>query len=144
MKENLLPQKTLLLWQIRFAIIGILLSCMSAFLWFLSSWFLLLVLLIVVVFLVIMYWYLPHYFNSYEITFPKGAIIIHRGVFIKTSHIMPYSKLIYAQSISTPLAKRMGLSAMSLKAARSSLLIPEVSESDVNDFITSLTKEDSD
>lgn len=82
------------------------------------------------------------YFASYEILFPKGAIIINRGIFIRTTHIMPFSRLIYVQSYSTPLAHSMGLAALSLKAARSSVIIPELPVSDVELFIKSVTKEE--
>ena len=86
--------------------------------------------------------YIPAYFASYEILFPKGAIIINRGIFIRTTHIMPFSRLIYVQSYSTPLAHSMGLAALSLKAARSSVIIPELPVSDVELFIKSVTKEE--
>lgn len=92
--------------------------------------------------LIFVLWYIPAYFASYEILFPKGAIIINRGIFIRTTHIMPFSRLIYVQSYSTPLAHSMGLAALSLKAARSSVIIPELPVSDVELFIKSVTKEE--
>lgn len=92
--------------------------------------------------LVLVLWYIPAYFASYEILFPKGAIIINRGIFIRTTHIMPFSRLIYVQSYSTPLAHSMGLAALSLKAARSSVIIPELPVSDVELFIKSVTREE--
>ena len=67
--------------------------------------------------------------------------MINRGVFIKTTHIMPFSRLVYAQSFATPLAKRMGLSALTLKAARSSIIIPELNAEDVDYYIDFLAKE---
>ena len=39
----------------------------------------------------------------------------------------------------TPLAKTMGLSALSLKAARSSVLIPELAAADTQRFINAVT-----
>ena len=54
---------------------------------------------------------------------------------------MPFSRLVYAQSFATPLAKKMGLAALTLKAARSSIIIPELNSADVNYFIEYLTKE---
>lgn len=142
MKENVLPKKTCLLWQIRFAAASIILCAASGFLCFISSWFLILVGVIAAAGLIMLLWYLPHYFASYEILLPNGAIIINRGIFIKTTHIMPFSKLVYVQSLSTPLAKSFGLAAISLKAARSNLLIPEIDEDDVNAFISSITREE--
>lgn len=141
MKENLLPKKTVFLWQIRIGIIGfILLATICAFV-FLTRWMLLAAAIVAAVLAVILFWYLPRYFKSYEIIFPKGAIVINRGVFIKTTHIMPFSRLVYAQSFATPLAKKMGLAALTLKAARSSIIIPELSAEDVDYYINLLAKE---
>ena len=139
MKESVLPQKTKLLWQIRIALVGlvpsaVLLALSSVSLWFTVAGGFLLLLLIAAVF-----WYVPAYFDSFFLSFPNGAIIINRGVIIKTCHIMPFSRLVYVQSISTPLAKAMGLSALSLKAARSSVTIPELSVTDAERFINAVT-----
>ena len=53
---------------------------------------------------------------------------------------MPFSRLVYVQSISTPLAKALGLAATSLKAARSGIIIPEMPRGDVEKFISAVTK----
>lgn len=143
MMKHAIPEKTLMLWQIRVSAAAVIITAASAFLMFVSVWFLIFTVLLAVAFAFLLFWYLPHYLRSYELLFPKGAVIINRGVFIKTTHIMPFSRLIYAQSLSTPLAKSLGLAAMSLKAARSSLLIPEIASDDVIRFIEALTAEDS-
>lgn len=141
MKENLLPKKTVFLWQIRIGIIGlILLAAICAFV-FLTPLMLLAAAPVATLLAVFLFWYLPRYFKSYEILFPKGAVVINRGVFIKTTHIMPFSRLVYAQSFATPLAKKMGLAALSLKAARSSIIIPEFDAKDVDYYIDFLAKE---
>ena len=141
MKENKIPEKTLFLWQIRIGVLGAIPTAALLILSSVSLWFLIPAGVLTVFILLFLFWYLPRYFDSYEILFPKGAIIINRGVFIKTSHIMPFSRLVYAQSFSTPLAKVMGLAAVSLKAARSRVIIPEFSLNDVNYFIDYLAKE---
>lgn len=142
MKENILPKNTLLLWQIRATAIFILLMAVFAFFRHLLVYFIALIAINLGLFIAIIFLYLPIYFKSYKILFENSVIIINRGVFIKTTHIMPFSKMIYAQSISTPLAKKLGISAIILKAARSHLLIPEIEESSVNDFIKSFSRED--
>ena len=86
-------------------------------------------------------WYLPAFFKSYEILFKNGAIIINYGVFIKFSHIMPYTRLIYAQSFATPLARLFRVTAISLKAARSRVIVPEILLSDAMRVMDSLTGE---
>lgn len=143
MNRHAIPAKTLALWQIRISAAAVIITGSSAFLCFISPWFLIIPALFALFFGFVLFWYLPHYLTSYELKFPKGAVIINRGVFIKTTHIMPFSRLIYAQSISTPLAKAMGLAAISLKAARSSLIIPEIAAGDAIRFIEALTAEDS-
>lgn len=141
MKENLLPQKTVTLWQIRTGLIGLVLLILVCAFGFLTRWALLGAAVIAAVLAVLLFWYLPRYFRSYEILFPKGAVVINRGVFIKTTHIMPFSRLVYAQSYATPIAKRMGLAALTLKAARSNIIIPELNVKDVDYFIDFLAKE---
>ena len=141
MKENLLPKRTVTLWQIRIGFIGIILLIFVCAFGLLTRWVLLGAAVVAVILAVFLFCYLPRYFKSYEILFPKGAIVINRGVFIKTTHIMPFSRLVYAQSFATPLAKKMGLAALTLKAARSSIIIPELNSADVNYFIEYLTKE---
>ncbi len=141
MKENLLPKKTAFLWQIRIGIVGLIPLTALCALSFLTCWLLLAAAVLAAALAVLLFWYLPRYFKSYEILFPKGAVIINRGVFIKTTHIMPFSRLVYAQSFATPLAKAMGLAGLSLKAARSSIIVPELNASDVNYFIDFLTEE---
>lgn len=141
MKENMLPKRTAFLWQIRIGGAGLILVIALCAFAVLTRWLFLAAAIFAALLAVFLFWYLPRYFKSYEILFPKGAVVINRGVFIKTTHIMPFSRLVYAQSYATPLAKRMGLAALSLKAARSSIIIPELNATDVNYFIDFLTRE---
>lgn len=142
MKENGIPKKTRFLWQLRISLIGFLPVAVLAALSPVTLWCLFAAGILAVLLLIFVLWYIPAYFASYEILFPKGAIIINRGVFIRTTHIMPFSRLVYVQSYSTPLAHSMRLAALSIKAARSSLIIPELPEEDVKLFINSVTKEE--
>ena len=52
---------------------------------------------------------------------------------------MPYSKLIYTQTYTTPVAKLLGLTAVSLKAARAMIFIPEMRLNDAKRFVTFLS-----
>lgn len=141
MKENLLPKRTALLWQIRIGGAGVIIIAALCILSFLTRWLLLAAAVLTALLLFFLFWYLPRYFKSYEISFPSGAIVINRGVFIKTTHIMPFSRLVYAQSYATPLARAMGLAALSLKAARSAIIVPELNAADVDYFTYFLSKE---
>ncbi len=140
--QGKLPVKTLILWQIRlFAIAFLPLIVLNIFSFFndpviiaLYIWFGLIALLIFI--------YLPLFWRGYKIIFQKGSIVIKSGVFVKVTHIMPFSRLVYAKSFLTPVSKLLGLSALSLKAARSSVLVPELNSSDVNYFLDFLARED--
>lgn len=130
MIENKLPVRTLLLWQIRATVLFILLIWVCLYFCSMYKWIWVLTTVITAVFLFVMLWYLPRYIRNYRIKLIGEAVIIENGVFIKTTHIMPYSRMIYTKSFTTPLAKAMGLTAISLKAARSSIIMPEILVSD--------------
>ena len=121
-----LPKKTRLLWQLRFAALNLIIIALCVY--FYASYKFLLVAgaIITAVCIFTMFWYIPHFIRSYRIRCSGGAVVINRGVFIKTTHIMPYSKLIYTQTFTTPVAKLMGLQALSLKAARIKITVPEL------------------
>ena len=141
MKQRILPKRTLVLWQIRVVMLTALL--IAACLWFkdilpfldIAVW------VLAALGLGVVCWYLPTFFKGYEMLFQNEAVIINYGVFIKISHIMPYSRLIYAQTFATPLARLMGVTALSLKAARSRVIIPEVLLSEATKVLDSLTGE---
>ena len=98
MKENGIPKKTRFLWQVRISLIGFIPVAVLLFLCSVTLWCLLPAVILSAALLIFVLWYIPAYFASYEILFPKGAIIINRGIFIRTTHIMPFSRLIYVQS----------------------------------------------
>ena len=86
--------------------------------------------------------YIPLYFISYKIEVKNSAIVIRRGVIIKTIHIMPFSRLLYAQSFASPLARIMKMAAITLKATRSYVVIPEITTKEVEAVIKSLVSEE--
>ena len=141
MKRGVLPIRTLILWQFRvvmltlcFVTICLYFASTLAFLRYAAT-------VITVIGVLTVVWYLPAFFKSYEMLFKNGAIIINYGVFIKFSHIMPYTRLIYAQSFATPLARLFRVTAISLKAARSRVIVPEILLSDAMRVMDSLTGE---
>ena len=140
MEELRLPRKTLNLWKIRVTI-GVLLF-FGVFSYFFHSydWFLPATLVVICLYEALFLWYLPNLFKGYRIKYINGAVVIESGVIVKMTHIMPFSKMIYAESITSPLAKAMGLSAVILKAARSRILIPEMPADDTAKFIKALAE----
>ncbi|MBQ8649159.1 MAG: hypothetical protein IJ470_03725 [Clostridia bacterium] len=142
MEKSVLPQKTLLLWKIRFSVPAIVMVVLSFFLCRFSSLFIIVPIFLTVLALLILFIYIPVYFRRYEILCGENAVIINRGVLIKTTHIMPYSRMIYAQTFTTPLAFAFKLSAVTLKSARSFLFIPEIDRVDAESIILAVCGEE--
>ena len=142
MKQYLLPPKTLFLWQCRAALAWFVLILFASFFTFSLKTFLITTTVITVILSVVTFWYLPKYFSLCKIKVLKGAVIVESGVIIRTCHILPYSRLIYTQTIVTPLSRFFGLSAVTLKAARSRVYIPEMRTEDMKNFVSQLTKGD--
>ena len=88
----------------------------------------------------LIFWYLPCYYKSFKIRLTNDGVIIRRGVIIKNSHFLPFSRLIYTQSFTTPISKLLNLRAITLKAARSSIMVPELNKDDAIELIESLSR----
>mgnify|MGYP006974625796 CR=1 FL=1 len=140
MTVNKLPRKTLLLWQIRLAIINIIVLAVCFYFRWGFSWILPLYIVFTALCLLLIFLYLPKYIQSYSIKLMGDTVIIDCGVIIKTTQIMPYSRLIYSQTFTSPLAYKMGITAVSLKAARSRIIIPEIKKEDAQELITAISK----
>lgn len=136
-----LPEKTLRLWQIRAAVFNLLVLLICFYFRAAYSFVLAVGIIITLICQFGILWYLPRFIRSYRIRITDGAVVINRGVFIKTTHIMPYSRMIYTQTFITPIAKLMGLEAFSLKAARSRITVPEMLNSDADRILKLLSQE---
>ena len=133
-----LPKRTRLLWQIRIVMAFALLCAAFAFFSRFTLWFLLPAAIIAAIGLIFSFIYVPFYFKSYKITVDDDAIVISKGVLFKTVNIMPYPRLVFAQSYTTPLATIMKLKAVSLKAARGWMFIPEIKNNDADGLLENL------
>ena len=136
--EFKLPKKTLDLWKVRLTIGVLLFFGLFSYFCHGYGWFLVVTLIIICLYELAFFWYLPSLFKTYQIKYINGAVIIESGVFIKITHIMPYTKMIYTQTLTSPLARFFGLKAVTLKAARSRLLIPEIPEAEAERLTTVL------
>ena len=136
--ELKLPKKTLDLWKIRLTIGVLLFFGLFSYFCHGYGWFLIATLVIICLYELAFFWYLPALFKTYQIKYINGAVVIESGVFIKITHIMPYSKMIYTQTLTSPLARFFGLKAVTLKAARSRILIPEIPEAEAERLTTVL------
>lgn len=126
LKENTLPKKTTLLWQIRIIIITFILVAACLYFEPLFSFLKIFVIVIGIIGIILAFLYLPFFFKSYKIILSNDAVIVKFGIIVKIEHIMPYKRMIYAQSFETPLARVFGITAVRLKAARSYLLVAEI------------------
>lgn len=138
MREYTLPRKTLLLWCIRIAILAVVLFALCLFLCRFAELFRFVAIAIPFIFAAVIIFYLPALFKSCKISFVNDAVIVKRGVFIENCHILPFSRMIYAQTLVTPLARLLGLEAITLKAARSRIFIPELEYTDAKSLLEQL------
>lgn len=143
MKENTLPKKTTLLWQVRIIVITFVL--VTACLYFESPFSFLKISAIVIGILgvILSFLYLPFFFKSYKIILSNDAVIVKFGIIVKVEHIMPYKRMIYAQSFETPLARLLGVAAVRLKAARSYLFVAEIEKESAQSIINFLAEGES-
>lgn len=133
-----LPLKTRILWQIRLSVLFIIIIGAVAAFTPLTAWMLLPSAVLFALALIFLFWYVPAFFKSYEILIENGTVIINRGVFIKTTYIMPFPRLVFAQKVSTIVSSRLRLCAVALKAARGFVIIPEMELSDAERLLMSL------
>ncbi len=133
-----LPKKTRFLWQVRiifaFAVICVAVALFSRY----TIWFLLPAAIIATIGLAASFIYIPFYFKSYKIIVDENAIIISRGILIKTTNVMPYPRLIFAKSFTTPLSSLLKLKCVMLKAARGWILIPEIENINADHILDNL------
>lgn len=133
-----LSKKTRILWQIRIVLVfALLCAAVSIFSRF-TLWFLLPAAIIATIGLISAFIYVPFYFKSYTIAVDTNSISITKGVFIEATQIMPFPRLVFAQSFTTPLAHAMNLKCVTLKAARGWILIPEIESSEAEFLLDNL------
>lgn len=140
MKENTLPKKTTILWQVRFIVITFVLVALCLYFSTFSIYLKIAAIIIGVLGLLITFIYLPFFFKSYQVILTNDAVIVKYGILIKVDHIMPYKRMIYAQSFETPLARIFGIAGVRLKAARSYLFVVETEKESVQAIIDFLAE----
>ena len=143
MKENTLPKKTTYLWMVRIVVITFILIAVCLYFSQLFDFLKIVAVSIGILGLILTFVYLPFFFKSYRIILSNDAVIVKFGIFIKVEHIMPYKRMIYAQSYATPLARILGVAAVRLKAARSYLFVAETEIESVQAIIDFLAEGES-
>lgn len=142
MREYKPPKKTLWLWQIRIALIWLTLSAVCDIFFGEAAFFPAVISILSALLVVLDFLYLPKYFSLCKIKCLKQAVVVEKGVFFKYCHILPFSRLIFSQTINTPLSKAFCLTALTLKAARSYVFIPELKQSEAREVLEILIKGD--
>lgn len=135
-----LPKKTLMLWQIRVLALSLILAFIAFYFFFSIRIFIIIISVLAIIVGLLIFWYLPCYFKTFKLRLTNDGVIIRRGVVIKNSHFLPFSRLIYTQSFTTPLARLFKLRAITLKAARSSLTVPEFDKDIALELIENLSR----
>jgi membrane protein YdbS with pleckstrin-like domain len=140
LKENTLPKKTTWLWILRILLVTFILVALCLYFTSLFSFLKIVAIVIGVLGLITSFIYLPFFFKTYKIILSNDAVIVKFGIFIKVEHIMPYKRMIYAQSFESPLARVLGVAAVRLKAARSYLLVAEIEKESARAIIDFLAE----
>jgi membrane protein YdbS with pleckstrin-like domain len=130
-----LSKKTLRLWQLRTAVITLILSVLLIlwtgkvqYLWILPV-------AIILLGVTGIFIYLPLYHRAWRLTADKNAVEVQSGVIIRVNRIMPYPRMIYAECYATPIGGLLGLEGMVLKAARTKLFLPELKKQETQKII---------
>ena len=143
LKENTLPKRTTWLWFVRLILITFILLALCYYFSPLFAPLKIAAIIIGILGLLLAFVYLPFFFKTYKIILSNDAVIVKYGIFIKVEHIMPYKRMIYAQSFETPLARVLGVTAVRLKAARSYLLVAETEKESAQAIIDFLAEGES-
>ena len=83
MREYKIPLKALLLWQIRTALIWVLLSAVCGFFCFTIRPLLILIAVLTFLFAIIIFLYLPKYYKLCKIEYLNGAVVVKNGVIFR-------------------------------------------------------------
>lgn len=140
--EITVPKFTTRLWQLRLGIVMLILDLMLGALSTFTLWMLLPIGILLTLEAAFLFVYLPKFFSDYRIEVKKDAVLVVYGVFIRTTRIMPYGRLVYTGSYATPLSRRQKLMGLSLRAARGVLFLPEIEMQQANLIINAMQEGD--
>ncbi len=121
-----LPKKTRILWQIRISFVFAVLYAPLVVFCRHSPIILLPTTVVVTIGSVFVFVYATIYLKRYKITVDKSGVCLTKGLIIKTVVIVPYARLAFIKSFSTPLAALLKLKCTMLKVSRGWLIIPEI------------------
>ena len=137
-------KKTLLLWRLRVSAAAVAAALVFFALCRYSRLFCIPAAAVLLVGVAAVFWYLPTFFSGLNIFVGKNSVVITCGVFVKTTRIMPFGRLVFAGGYSTPLARALKLKGVTFRAARGVLIIPEIGEDAADRLIFTLGGEKDD
>lgn len=128
-------KRILIMWHLRTCLVLLAVSLLTLWVWFLTVYFSIVIGAAIFLAVVFNFVYLPLFFKSYSLTVDENAIIIKRGVIIKRESIMPQPRLVYAEQITTPLARMFSVSAIAFRATRAVTVTAELDKSDIAEIL---------
>lgn len=123
MKEFVLSQKTPFLYILRMIFAE---ACAIMLLNLVNAPFLKEIFCVLLFLLVLISVYTAFYCKSVRILVFRDVIVIKKGILIRREHVLPFKKQVYTLSVQTPLAKLLRLKAISFKAVRKTVFLPEL------------------
>lgn len=139
MKEFVLSQKTPFLYILRMFLAEV---CVIVLLNLVNTPFLKEILFLSLFLLVSLSVYAVFYCKSVKVLLYGEAIVIKKGILIRREHVLPLRKQVYTLSLQTPLAKLLRLKAISFKAARKTVFLPELDSFDAQRLLSLILQGD--
>lgn len=126
-----LPKKTRTLLQIRAVIITAFVCVVPAYLGVVLSPYAYIaaaVLIVLCVFTVL--FYIPRFVKGASLSVTKEGVVVKYGLFYKFEQIMPVLRLVFVETHQTPVARIMGLCAVSFLGVKARVTFPEIDKKD--------------
>ena len=121
-----LPKITRALWQIRIALLLVLLYVVVVAFWRFSTNILLPTTIAFAIGSVFVLSYIGIYFKKFSVSIDDSGIYITKGVIFKKIVIIPHMKFAFIKSFATPLTSRLNLSCTILKFSCGMIFLPEL------------------
>lgn len=139
MKEFVLSQKTPFLYILRMVLAE---TCIILLLNSVNTPFLKEIIYLSLILLILLSVYAVFYCKSVKVLLYGEVIVIKKGILIRREHVLPLKKQVYTLSLQTPLAKFLGVTAISFKAVRKTVFIPELDSFDAQRLLSLILQGD--
>lgn len=80
--------------------------------------------------------YLLLFFITYKIELKDKSVVLEKGIIFRTTHIIPYKKIVYIKTAETALLKALGLGGVIIKTLNGVIFLPEQK----SDFVKLITE----